>query len=225
MEILDLKPDDLLDIWFEPTTKDQSGWRGPAAVKSVQAAEGNASVRIQGRTLDRQRNEIRAHVPYFIMAFLLRPASANQWYIIVAFVETLRIGQSKVFGLMWVETSGWRMISHCSTVEGRDVFRAAMIAAASIVHLDGCIGIRVWRGLVTLAPMAGISDSEILMWLPSDSDEHPMHFTTEPGDLQKQIPCKELAQHFSVEATKQFSWQEVCFVQFYCLGGEQLERV
>eukprot|EP00973_Karenia_brevis_P022294 3067660-Karenia_brevis.AAC.1 len=56
-EIQELERGSLVDIWFEPTTKDQPGWRGPAGVASVNAQEGNVSVRYQGRTLDRRRAE------------------------------------------------------------------------------------------------------------------------------------------------------------------------
>ena len=79
LEHLDLNASDLVDIWFDPTNKNQSGWRGPAEVKTVNASEGNASVRIQGRTLDRQRNHVRHHVPYFIMCFLMRPSMQIHW--------------------------------------------------------------------------------------------------------------------------------------------------
>ena len=62
-ELQEHKPHDLVDIWFEPQNKDTIGWRGPAEILSTNAKEGNYSVRIQGRTLTRQTQEIRAHVP------------------------------------------------------------------------------------------------------------------------------------------------------------------
>ena len=58
------KEKDLVDIWFEPTNKDQKGWRGPAETLSVNSAEGNVSVRYQGRTLDRRSQEVRSHTLY-----------------------------------------------------------------------------------------------------------------------------------------------------------------
>ena len=46
IERADHKQGDLVDIWFEPTTKDSKGWRGPAEVKSVNEEASNISVRM-----------------------------------------------------------------------------------------------------------------------------------------------------------------------------------
>ena len=73
VERFEYKPDDNVDIWFEPSNKDQPGWRGPAAVLSVNAREGNITVRIQGRTLTRQIAEIREHIPYLVYSATILP--------------------------------------------------------------------------------------------------------------------------------------------------------
>jgi len=58
IELSGLKPKDLVEIWFEPSHKDLPGWRGPAEILSVNADDGNFSVRLQGRTLIRQNSEV-----------------------------------------------------------------------------------------------------------------------------------------------------------------------
>ena len=35
----------LVDIWYEPTTKDVSGWKGPAQIATINHDEGNVTVR------------------------------------------------------------------------------------------------------------------------------------------------------------------------------------
>ena len=67
LERFQYKPQDLVDIWFEPTNKDSRGWRGPATVLSVQPDEGNITVRVQGRTIDRTTAEVREHISYLAM--------------------------------------------------------------------------------------------------------------------------------------------------------------
>ena len=42
----------LVDIWYEPSHKDATGWRGPAQIASLNEGEGNITVRFQGRTLE-----------------------------------------------------------------------------------------------------------------------------------------------------------------------------
>ena len=59
MELQEFKESDLVDIWFEPLNKDQKGWRGPAEILSINSKDGNYSVRMQGRTLNRQAREVR----------------------------------------------------------------------------------------------------------------------------------------------------------------------
>ena len=54
-----------------PLHKDTPGWRGPAQIASVNIGEGNVTVRCQGKTLDRRRQEVRAHVPYFEYLFAI----------------------------------------------------------------------------------------------------------------------------------------------------------
>ena len=65
MELAEYKVGDMVNIWFEPQ-KDQPGWRGPAELLSINADDGNYSVRIQGRTLLPQAKEVRPHIPYFV---------------------------------------------------------------------------------------------------------------------------------------------------------------
>ena len=45
---------ELVDIWHEPSHKEQSGWRGPAKIASINEIEGNITVKFQGRTLEQR---------------------------------------------------------------------------------------------------------------------------------------------------------------------------
>ena len=47
-------------VWLEPAHKDDPrGWRGPGNAATINAEEGNVSVRYRGRTLDRKMQELR----------------------------------------------------------------------------------------------------------------------------------------------------------------------
>ena len=71
------QPKGLVDIWYEPTNKEVSGWRGPAQVAAVNRGEGNIAVRFQGRTLHRRPQEVRHHVPYLVYALGLFEHNGN----------------------------------------------------------------------------------------------------------------------------------------------------
>eukprot|EP00971_Amphidinium_carterae_P049074 967196-Amphidinium_carterae.1 len=47
IELEDLRINDPVDIYFPSTNKEVEGWRGPAKVVSIQATEGNITVRYQ----------------------------------------------------------------------------------------------------------------------------------------------------------------------------------
>ena len=89
LELMDYHHGDMVDIWMEPSAKDMKGWRGPAEIASVNTQLGNVSVRVQGRTLDRQRNEVREHIHYLMFISIVYPDRFDIWLILKAFAEGL----------------------------------------------------------------------------------------------------------------------------------------
>ena len=53
----------------------------------------------------------------------------------------------------------------------------------------------MWRGLHTVAKTDGHAESEIILWYVGHF-EKVLHFTAEPGDLNKSVPARELAQDY-----------------------------
>ena len=100
MELQDLKPSDIVDIWFEPSTKDMVGWRGPAEILSMNLAEGNYSVRYQGRTLIMMSQEVRPHIAFFTFLCLLHEEVFAQWLFIRDYVEQFKRGFGVVLGVV-----------------------------------------------------------------------------------------------------------------------------
>ena len=75
----ELTPGTLVDLWFEPTNKDVQGWRGPGKIMTVQADEGNVTIRYQGRSLDRRFAEVRPHLPYLVFFSGLHSDLHSHW--------------------------------------------------------------------------------------------------------------------------------------------------
>ena len=59
---------DLVDIWFDPHPKEQSGWRGPAEIAAINSDEGDITVRFQGGTVNRKHQEVTPHIAYLVFA-------------------------------------------------------------------------------------------------------------------------------------------------------------
>ena len=53
---------DLVDIWYDPPSKDTPLWRGPVQIANVNVSAGGLPIRFQGGTLDRCHQEVRANV-------------------------------------------------------------------------------------------------------------------------------------------------------------------
>ena len=57
-----LLPGQIVDVWRQPTRKDEHGWRGPAEILSIERRAGSAIVRYQGQPLIAPLNYLRKHV-------------------------------------------------------------------------------------------------------------------------------------------------------------------
>ena len=60
---LDLKQGDLVDFWRKPSTKDDSGWRGPATVVDIGTP---LSIKCQNRHYTVRVQDVRRAIVYFI---------------------------------------------------------------------------------------------------------------------------------------------------------------
>ena len=78
---------------------------------SINAADGNISIRYQGRTLNRRNQEVRPHIPYLVFAALLQPDVDGDWLHLKRVCQELRSGTILVFGLVWKvsRSAGWRL--------------------------------------------------------------------------------------------------------------------
>lgn len=93
-------------------------------------------------------------------------------------------------------------------------------AALAVAHqscLQTCTTIRTWKALQTVSSLTGFTCSEIVLWLLDAGvgrEESPSQFSAQPGDLDKQTPCRQVVQEIEGERSGSSTWQEVCFIQF-----------
>ena len=106
IELREYQPQEKVDIWFEPTQKDQSGWRGPAEVLSANSREGNYSVRLQGRTLIRTPQEVRPHIAFFIYMMTFFEAVSADLEFILDVVENLKSNSTTIYGVILSNKDG-----------------------------------------------------------------------------------------------------------------------
>ena len=231
IELQEYKPHDLVDIWFEPQNKDQKGWRGPGEILSINADEGNYSVKIQGRTLSRRAQEVRPHIPYFIYMLYLHTSQMDYWIMIRSYCEGLSRGTCITLGVVLSEATGrhgWLLTKSSQVEPGKSMLQAGLAVAHHSFLAQTCTTIRMWKGLPTLGPLKGFTHSDIFTWIPgmgTDEENSPSAFSAEPGDIDTPIPCKLLAQDLQEVWNNTVKWQEVCFIQFLGVDDEDADDI
>ena len=143
--------------------------------------------------------------------------------------QNLGRGSVRTYGMVWRQQApaGWHLSRNSESDHGRELLQSGLTVANSLLSLNWCSTIRMWRGLHSIPPCKGqYYDSCIMAWAPSDrSDidtEVPLQFWAEPGDITEPINCKVLAQ--DVAHGTDVEWQEICFVQFLSLGEEEADK-
>ncbi len=228
VELRQLEPRQLVDIWFEPTNKDCRGWRGPAEIATINASDGNVTVRYQGRSLDRQGSEVRPHIPYLVFWSALHTEQLAHWLLLRGECEALRQGSSKTYGLVLDQHSkvkGWVLTNASRTTAGQHILESAMLMGNVALHLPRCTTMRMANGLQSMPPLKGFIASELWYWRPTHlggaSVEAPHMFVSEPGDLDNPVNLKQLVGDLREVRSGECAWQSFCALQFWCVADEE----
>ena len=110
---------------------------------------------------------------------------------------------------------GWFLTKVSQTKDGKVILQAGLTAALHSLLVPTCSTFRVWKGVPSLAALKGFVHSELVVWHPESwqsVDDIPHTYSAEPGDLDRSVPSKVLAQEL---CSSNGEWQDVCFVQFF----------
>ena len=146
--------------------------------------------------------------------------------------ENLKGNSTTIYGVIMTNkdgTQGWHLTNSSRTAAGRNILRAALAVAHQSMYVQTCTTVRMWKGMHSVNPLTGFTCSEIATWLPDAKvsremrTEHLTQFSPQPGDLEKPIPSKLLAQ----EAVKdgKGNWQDVCFIQFLGVTEDEVSKI
>ena len=148
-----------VEVYRQPAQKEMSGWRGPAEILKVED-DGAIRVTWQGGSLlcrpqDVRRALLYAAFLYFYLQATHGPTLYDPFSILRDHVMGMRLGVPALFAITLQE--GKYYISHAATNNNR-IFHATL-AVANALHLEGCTGARVGRGIHRLDPVRNIDDS------------------------------------------------------------------
>lgn len=90
-------------VWYD--SLNGAGWRAPVQIAFVNCGDGSITVRFQGRTLDRRRQEARVQVPYLIYTLLVIDPKHCHWSVAREEAESLTASSvtvGAVFQQFWL---------------------------------------------------------------------------------------------------------------------------
>jgi hypothetical protein len=161
-EALGLQVEDVVDNFRKATTKDQTGWRGPAVVIGVETAKGYFDIKWQGRAMSVTSAEIRRHIFFGSTSIMFSGfASGDQLHTILDFLQAQSSG---VFTMAVIQTAGQWTLSK-SAQEHPLVLRALLHIAHTTFGLQRALGARIGRGGSYLSGLSGV-EMGLLIWWP-----------------------------------------------------------
>ena len=199
---------DLVEFHRPPMSKDDSGWRGPATVVSVDG--GTVTVRWQERFMQVRKQDIRRALVLYSML----SAQSGEWartsptQTLMAFADAQ---QGAVVRLGWLQQEGWHR-AEANRLHS-EVVAALLHVAACGLHLIGCVGGRVGRGVAVLEGVAEV-DASFLWWWRAESPRQSWYLETTGTARLK------LTQVFGVE-----QYRDMSFVQFLLADAESVNHL
>ena len=206
-EQLELEVGDQVDFHRPSSTKDESGWRGPATVVDISQP---VTIRWQGRHIQVRTADLRRALVYLV--FLTRSvgdqSKVEPVEVLMTFAESVK---DSMVRLGWLHNQGWR---RARANEGRsEVLLALLHVAACGFHLRGCVSARIGSGISVLEGTADC-DASFLWWWRAG---HPKMSWYLEGPC---ITRLKLAELFGSER-----WRETSFVQFLCASEEDAQYI
>ena len=198
-EQLELKPNDLVDIYRTPRTKDNTGWRGPCRVISTE--EGQINVQWGGRVISCRPQDVRRALMYPLM--LLERNDDAAFNLVRQYVSNL-INTSETFGIIHTDR-GWELSQAAKKTPS--MFYAVLRVAHDMFLFSRCVAARVGRGI---AHTNGLIDTDrsILVWWPVNNPQ-----------LYRSMSCSAIA-NLNLKELFGDNWQECCWIRFFGVDEE-----
>eukprot|EP00971_Amphidinium_carterae_P350498 6491579-Amphidinium_carterae.2 len=212
-----------VDIWFEPSNKDITGWKGPAEVQLCQPDRGQVTVKWQGRVLDRRAAEVRPHVIYLLNEGSALPLE-NAWSCLRSILESRPSPSTMTVGhIHTVEDGRWSVVTVSDKAIGH-VLLALLDILVSYLGFHHPVALRWTRGLQTIPHLQEYQACEIWSWRHGQGQVQSQMWldSEEAVRLRKDqvsVPALPL-RHWAIELSRTMSsdsndWTNIHFLQWW----------
>jgi len=170
VEDADFKVGDQVEFHRRTQGKEVPGWRGPGEVLKIDR-DGTTHIQWMGGTLNCRYQDVRRALTYFLFFMIYHFGAASNeieaWEYAQNTVSRMTVGSQLHIGI--VTNNGKKRLT--KTSEGQPHLLHAILRAASCdLHLEGCVGARLIRGMTKLSGIAGYSDSLLVTWKHKQQD-------------------------------------------------------
>ncbi|CAE7152098.1 unnamed protein product [Symbiodinium pilosum] len=205
-ELLGIEVGDLVEFFRKPSTKDTSGWHGPATVvDTTSMRDGQLGLRWQGRHITCRLQDIRRALTY---TCLLMTARSDSPTTIVQQAAEQHVGV--VVRLGWFQSESRWLAFEANRRYARELL-AGLHMASCLLHLSGVVSFRFGCEVNSL-PAVNCDDT-LLIWWPIGLLEEWCHVFL-PG--QQAINFARLCPTLG---------HKVAFLQFFCESAETVASV
>ncbi|CAE7314416.1 RE2, partial [Symbiodinium necroappetens] len=200
-ELLELSTGDQVEFFRTPSSKDLSGWAGPATVVDLQQLDqGQVGITFQGRYILCRVQDIRRALMF--ATFLSDEPHNTPSGLIRITAESL---DRQSVRLGWFRQQNvWRSFAENSKFS--DVLVAGLRLAACNLQLSGVVSFRLGNGLNTLSGVQ--CDESFLIWWPKGQGAVWNHMYL-PG-----------TQSVNFSRLSDVEGKDLCFLQFFCEDSE-----
>jgi len=157
-KILNLKVGDSVDFFRPPSTKDASGWFGPATVVDVSSiARGEVSARYCRGLYEVQLRDLRRHSVYwfFLLADRTQHRSLNAWSDARRILESLPPRSLHLVGYRLYVGTWTRVFGGLAHDAAATLLSACRYFAITVLCSSQLAAVRAGRGVHTLPPLRG----------------------------------------------------------------------
>lgn len=159
-----LEVGEIIEFYREPAQKEHQGWRGPAEILKLEK-DGTVHVKWQGGSLICRLQDVRRALTYLAMMYSVwayeADGTSSSLDFIQSYMATMPTGtQTTVAVLM---QTGKYVVTTAAKQQPL-LLQHLLYFAGCDLHLTGCIGARLARGLPKLSGLRDIDDSLVVSW-------------------------------------------------------------
>ena len=174
-EVMDYRTGESVDIFRQPASKEQSGWRGPCEIVSVaNVSDGYIEVKYHGRALSVRIQDIRRALVYVT----LLDDDYPQLRTLQQHILEMKPGSFQTFAVVH-DVKGW-VLSKMAR-EKPQIFRAGLFVGVNTFHLR-CLGVRLGSCSDSGLPGMTLTGQCVFMWYPKTEPAAYRTLTHEGSD-------------------------------------------